>query len=123
MKPPIQPIKVDQLDHNRARFQENKIVRYLLDQGPFDLNILARMDFSNEDREQFAQLIGYSLSGFAELSYVSDETLQAATLMHEKGIGETEARNYTLRETLSNLKEQLRKPIAMLYGFHPDDLK
>ncbi len=36
------------------------------------------MGFSDEDREQFAQLIGYSLNGFGELSYVSEETYEAA---------------------------------------------
>jgi len=48
-------------------------VRFLLDMGPFDMNKLAIMDFSREDRIQFAQLIGYSQAGFGELSYVSDE--------------------------------------------------
>lgn len=33
---------------------------------------------ADEDREQFAQLIGYSLSGFADLSYVSNKTYNAA---------------------------------------------
>jgi hypothetical protein len=56
------------------RFKENKIVSYLLDAGPIDMNALAIMRFSNEDREQFAQLIGYSVCGFCELSYVSEDT-------------------------------------------------
>lgn len=30
------------------------------------------MNFRREDREQFAQLIGYSLSGFGDLHYTSD---------------------------------------------------
>ena len=49
-----------------------------LDAGPFDLNKLASMPFDDEDREQFAQLIGYSLGGFSELDYVSDETYDRA---------------------------------------------
>ena len=121
MKHPIQPIITD--SQGTIRFQENKIVRYLLDYGGIDLNQLARMYFSNNDREHFAQLIGYSLSGFAELSYVSDETLNAADHMATTGISEVEARANTLREMLDNLKNDLRKPIAALYGFHPDDLK
>jgi hypothetical protein len=71
-KHPIQPLEKD--DRDIVRFKENKIVRFLLDAGPYDLNQLAAMPFSQEDREQFAQLIGYSLCGFGELSYVSDET-------------------------------------------------
>ena len=32
----------------------------------------------NEDRAQFAQLIGYSVSGWGDLSYVADEAIVAA---------------------------------------------
>ena len=31
------------------------------------------MPFTREDRQQFAQLIGYSESGYHDLSYVSDD--------------------------------------------------
>ena len=68
---PTQPLIKD---GRSIRFKENKIVRFLLESGPFDMNQLGIMDFSNEDREQFAQLIGYSFGGFAELDYVSNET-------------------------------------------------
>lgn len=74
---PIQPLIRDA--ESTVRFKENKIVRFLLDAGPFDMNQLAVMNFSREDREQFAQLIGYSLSGFGELSYVRDSTYRRAT--------------------------------------------
>lgn len=70
---PIQPVVLD--DCNIARFKENKIVRFLLDAGPFDLNQIALMNFAREDHEQLAQLIGYSVSGFGELSYASDEVV------------------------------------------------
>lgn len=55
------------------RFQANAIVRYLLDQGPFDMNHLAMQGFDAEDEAHFAQLIGYSVSGWGDLSYVSDD--------------------------------------------------
>ena len=68
-------------------FRENAIVIYLLDEGPFDMNHLAAQPFSSQDREQFAQLIGYPLNGFAELSYVSAEALveggRAAELLRD----------------------------------------
>lgn len=70
---PMQPLVED--EQGTLRFKKNKIVRFLLDAGPFDLGQLALMPFDDEDREQFAQLIGYSLSGFGGLDYVSDETL------------------------------------------------
>jgi hypothetical protein len=55
-----------------ARFQRNKIVEFLLDSGPFDMNGIARLEFDREDRAQFAQLIGYSVSGYGDLSYAID---------------------------------------------------
>ena len=73
---PIQPLVKD--ERGIVRFKKNNIVCYLLDNGGLDLNQIAMLDFSQEDHEQFAQLIGYSLGGFGELSYVSDETYNAA---------------------------------------------
>lgn len=63
-----------------VHFKKNPIVIYLLDNGGVgvDMNHLARLEFSDEDRQQFAQLIGYSLSGYGELSYVSDEAYERA---------------------------------------------
>ena len=76
MRHPIQPLEKYNL--GTLRFKKNKIVDFLLEFGPYDLNKLATMDFTDEDREQLAQLIGYSLSGFGKLSYVSDETYELA---------------------------------------------
>lgn len=76
MRHPIQPLIKDK--SGVLRFKRNEIVRFLLDAGPYDLNKLAMMDFSDEDREQLAQFIGYSLRGFGELSYVSDKTYDLA---------------------------------------------
>jgi hypothetical protein len=83
LRHPIQPMYRDA--HCASRFKENAIVRFLLETSPFDLHDLARMQFSENDREQFAQLIGYSLSGFGELPYVSDVTYnQASTKVPRK---------------------------------------
>ena len=76
-KHPVQPLY--KAKDGMARFKENAIVQLLLDRGKFTMNDIAYLDFSQEDREQFAQLIGYSLRGFSELSYVSDETYEAAS--------------------------------------------
>ena len=59
----------------------NAIARYLLDHGGIDLNRLALLDFTDDDRMQFAQLIGYSVSGYSELDYASDESVDAADEM------------------------------------------
>ncbi len=78
---PMQPLVQDAA--GRIRFKENAIVRAFYDAAAggrkLDLNDIARMDFTQEDRCQFAQLIGYSLSGYHELSYVSDEHAQDAS--------------------------------------------
>ncbi len=77
-----QPMQSLYVDHSGfVRFRENAIVRTLLDHSTaqgFGLNELAGMDFTNEDRQQFAQLIGYSLVGYGELSYVSTPAYAAA---------------------------------------------
>lgn len=74
-----QPIDID--NNGVLRFRENKIVTYLLDFSTTKgcgMNELARQDFSDEDRMQFAQLIGYSLSGYGTLSYVTDAAYESA---------------------------------------------
>lgn len=73
---PMQPVIVAK--DGVHRFKENAIVRHLLDAGPFDMNTIAMMDFTREDREQFAQLIGYSVSGACDLGYMGEEVCGAA---------------------------------------------
>lgn len=77
----MQPVIKDKNGH--ARFKENAIVRFLLDEASAgrkcDLNRLAVRDFVQSDWEQFYQLIGYSLSGYHELSNVSDHSAIEAT--------------------------------------------
>ena len=67
-KHPRQPLFVD--ENGVVRFKTNAIVAHLLRAGGDDMNSLAVMEFTNEDRRQFAQLIGYSVSGYGELNYV-----------------------------------------------------
>jgi len=78
---PAQPLTIDVNGH--IRFRENAIVAFLLENGPNDMNSISQGDFSPEDREHFAQLIGYSLSGFGDLSYVSEETYGVAAKASE----------------------------------------
>lgn len=120
-KHPLQPIYKD--THGVLRFKANAIVEYLLDHGGVDMNKLACLDFTQEDREQFAQLIGYSLGGFSELSYVSDEAVNTAEKMAKSGQSEDAARIEYLQNELAELKSSLREPMARLFGVHPDDLK
>jgi hypothetical protein len=74
MTHPTQPLVMDA--GGVLRFKANAIVQYLLDSHPTcDLNKLAVMSFSNEDRRQFAQLIGYSECGYFDLSYANEEDM------------------------------------------------
>ena len=88
-KNPMQPVIKNQ--YGTYRFKDNAIVRFLLDHNvegkKIDLNTLAGMEFSQDDEIQFAQLIGYSVIGFHELSYVSDNAAKAASELVRKTFG------------------------------------
>lgn len=83
--PPLQPMVPE--PSKGGRFRANPLVEHLLQCAEAgqkcDLNDLARVPASAEDRQQFAMLIGYSLSGFLELSYVSDEMAERAVALAE----------------------------------------
>lgn len=83
---PMQPVVVD--ERGTHRFLENSIVRYLLDEGPFDMNSLSRLHamgtFSRDEYEQFTMLIGYSVSGFGELSSTTNGRYALAASMSEQ---------------------------------------
>jgi hypothetical protein len=88
---PMQPVHVDA--RGTIRFRKNTIVDALLDRdtergrvypdfparSDGGLNWTGTQDFPQEDEEQLAQLIGYSVSGYHELSYVSDESAALAS--------------------------------------------
>ena len=81
---PMQPVVI--AGDGVARFKQNPIVRHLLDfASPLGcgLNDLGRMDFNDEDRMQLAQLIGYSVSGYGDLSYASKESVGRADALAE----------------------------------------
>jgi hypothetical protein len=92
---PVQPVVVDA--HGVHRFKKNPIVDYLLefysektDDGKSGggLNLLREESenrgFKGADWEQFAQLIGYSVSGSSDLSYMSDKTWAKASKRSRK---------------------------------------
>lgn len=77
---PMQPVYQD--ERGVMRFWPNRIVRYLLDNGGIDMNkisyLAAMGTFTKADQEQFAQLIGYSVSGAGDLDYVSKALIKKA---------------------------------------------
>ncbi len=79
---------------------------------------------AQEDREQFAQLIGCSHSSAAELEYFSDETWLAAEAIYASSTSKSdlEARLEVAEAKLRRLREALREPVAELFHIHPDEL-
>ncbi|EOV9624909.1 hypothetical protein [Cronobacter sakazakii] len=83
---PMQPLVIDA--KGTLRFKENPIVRKLLDYSTghgYGLNEMVLEKFDAEDRMQLAQLIGYSLSGYGSLSYVTDESYARAAVLAAPG--------------------------------------
>ena len=123
IKNPIQPIVTTA--SGVVRFKENAIVRHLLDwatERGMGLNELAVMDFTKDDRQQLAQLIGYSLSGYGSLDYVDDDSYCAARAMFDDGLSEKDARVAHLEGEIHDLRTALREPMSRLFGVHPEDL-
>jgi len=88
---PMQPLHIDQF--GTLRFKTNPIVQHLLDVAGnvgVNMNTIAMQGFEPEDRMQFAQPIGYSLSGYGELSYVTDESYYRASAAAPKPESEDE---------------------------------
>jgi len=87
-----QPVVV--ANDGMIRFSENRLVEHLLDWATprgCGMNELAVVEAPDWARRQFAQLIGYSVSGYSELSYVDDAAYEramnqrAALLLIQKG--------------------------------------
>jgi len=77
MKHPMQPIGLD--DGDVPRFKANAIVKWLFDTDKINLNeIVYKEGFSPEDLAQFWQLLGYSVSGYGDLSFIPQEITDEA---------------------------------------------
>tara|TARA_R110000737_G_scaffold274768_1_gene281640 strand:+ start:236 stop:607 length:372 start_codon:yes stop_codon:yes gene_type:complete len=113
---PMQPVETD--SSGTLRFRQNKIVTYLLDNGGLDLNQLARIEFPKEDRDQFTQLIGYSVSA----APISSDLLNAADTVTDEGTDTDRARVVFLEAKLKSIRQSLKNPVADLFNIHPDDL-
>ena len=82
MKHPMQPIEFTK--DGVIRFKQNRIIQWLFESGKLDLNQIAIMPFSDEDRIQLAQLLGYSVDGFGDLSYVDRKTIERADFIADR---------------------------------------
>lgn len=117
---PIQPVIRDA--RGTVRFKGNPLVQHLLDNGGIDMNKLFLVEASSDDRQQFAQLIGYSVDGYGTLGYSDDAIYEAAQAMARDGLTAEQAQIQELRTKLAEVKEGLRHGVARLFDFHPDDL-
>lgn len=73
----MQPVVVDSA--GVVRFLPNKIIQWLFDTGKMNLNEIARnQEFHERDHMQIAQLLGYSVSGYGDLSYASEDSVITA---------------------------------------------
>ena len=104
---PMQPVELDGL--GVPRFRRNAIVKWL-----FNLkhtSNIFQMDFTDEDKRQLAQLIGYSVGGYSELSYVTDESAaQADKLAEAIRVGDSTATT----DELATLRKQNAEWRALL---------
>lgn len=112
---PIQPI-------HEGRFVPNRIVELLLETSTHDLNTIACGNFTDQERIQFAQLIGYSVSGFGTLSYVDDDTYNAVELIADQEITQEQAEILSLRKTLDNIRTKLRAVVSAAFRIDGEDL-
>lgn len=119
IKHPIQPTYKD--EHGTVRFKSNTIVEYL---AKSRLNELAEKNFPQEDWQQLAQLIGYSVSGFGGLSYVLGSGLEeTAYKMEKEGKTEEQARIEVLEAQLTEIKRGLRVAAVAAFSVCGEDLQ
>ena len=75
----MQPIALD--ENGTARFRENDVVRWLTEEV-IDLNKISIQcqlrDFDKYDVAQFWQMLGYSVSGYGDLSFIPKSIVQKA---------------------------------------------
>lgn len=118
VKYPVQPLFTDEV--GTVRFKSNPIVDWLLEVGGQDMNTIAmNPNFSKADRSNFAALIGYSLSGWGGLDYVTDQEYAAAEAsLGEENFGEVKqlrARIAYLEETLETERQAVRELVEKVF--------
>lgn len=124
-KHPMQPLI---LVHDVVRFKENRAVRALYDlmQDKTGVDpwvcIQQSPGVERDDLIRFAQLIGYSHSGSGDLSYMDDQTWEAALMTRNHGLSELEARNVYLEAKLRKIEKRLSGLTAVAFNIDRDDL-
>lgn len=105
-----------------ARFKENKIISFIFIYGQWNLKRIASLEFSDEDRSQFAQLIGYRVSDYGKLSYVSDELIERADVRVEQLVNKMEKKmSYNITNWKVKILETLIIPVNSLFKHERED--
>ncbi len=121
---PTQPFVLS--EQGTIRFKRNDIIDRLFERGIIDLNQIATWrDIKDEHHRQFAQLLGYSVSGYGDLSFVSSDpdALAVIDLMLDEDItDERDAKIAYLEHELEQIRAMFREPAARLFKIHPSDL-
>jgi len=122
LRHPIQPAGLDA--NGVLRFKRNGIVDFLLEayQEKGGLNALSRLEFSRDDWEHFAQLIGYSVSGFSGLSYTRSETVRLAEEQAHSGDSALQVAARQSAELRARVKQNVRELVTLCFDVHPDYL-
>ena len=76
MRHPMQPI--EKAADGVVRFKANAIVRWLIDTNKTNLNEIAMHGFDTDDMVQFWQQLGYSVSGYGDLSFIPKDVIRRA---------------------------------------------
>jgi hypothetical protein len=124
----MQPIRLDK--HGTTRFVANACVEWVVDKldsiGYQTMNELA-MDCkaAPEERQQFAQLIGYSVSGYCDLNYVDRQARLEANAAADTldGGDPKDLIINELRKELAELRKCIRTAAVAAFDIHPDDLQ
>ena len=67
-----------------VRFKANAIVRWLIDTNRTNLNEITMQGFDADDMVQFWQQLGYSVSGYGDLSFIPKDVVRRADRKAER---------------------------------------
>ena len=82
MRHPMQPI--EKAADGVVRFKANAIVRWLIDTNRTNLNEITMQGFDADDMVQFWQQLGYSVSGYGDLSFIPKDVVRRADRKAER---------------------------------------
>lgn len=119
---PFQPLGRDA--EGLLRFKKNTMVEFMFSKGCISLSMdeFGKLLFPLEDREQFVQLLGCSLTNFSNLPYVRAETYSAVVQKTAISCSDAEAKVSVLQHTLDCIRDGLRIAVPHAFKIDSEDL-